>query len=68
MYILSDFPEEKIKNLLLTENFVNYISLLGKYKSGGYYTFSSSDLKKFLEFETKDEVKNDEQLELFVNA
>lgn len=68
LYILSDFSEEKMKKLLLNEKFVNYIMLLGKYKNGGYYTFSSSDLKKFLDFETKNEDRNNEQLGLFVNA
>lgn len=68
LYILSDFSEEKIKHLLLNEKFVDYIILLGKYKNGGYYTFSSSDLKKFLEYETKDEVRNNEQLGFFINT
>ncbi len=27
---------------------MEYVALLGKYKSGGYYTFSSKDLKRYL--------------------
>lgn len=40
----------KIYELLLSEEFSTYISLLGKYKSGGYYTFSSKDLKAYLDY------------------
>lgn len=39
-----------IQKMLLTEEFIAYISLLGKYKSGGYYTFSSKDLKAFIDY------------------
>ena len=46
LYIVGDFDFELIKKILLNDDFVNYISMLGKYKSGGYYTFSSADLKK----------------------
>ena len=42
-----------IKNMidaLKTDEFMDYIKLLGKYKSGGYYTFSSKDLKNYLNY------------------
>ena len=48
LYIVGDFDFDLIKKILLNDDFVNYISMLGKYKSGGYYTFSSADLKKYL--------------------
>jgi hypothetical protein len=32
----------------LSSDFLDYVSVLGKYKNGGYYTFSSSDVKKYL--------------------
>ena len=38
------------KNALMSDDFVAYISLLGKYKSGGYYTFSSKDVKAYLDY------------------
>lgn len=40
----------KISEILLNEEFSIYISLLGKYKSGGYYTFSSKDIKAYLNY------------------
>lgn len=40
----------KISEILLNEEFSTYISLLGKYKSGGYYTFSSKDIKAYLDY------------------
>lgn len=41
---------KKAKEDLLSEEFSDYVSLLGKYKSGGYYTFSSKDLKAYLDY------------------
>lgn len=48
LYIVGDFDFDFIKKTLISDGFVNYIVMLGKYKSGGYYTYSSSDLKKYL--------------------
>ena len=48
LYILTTIPSETIIRYIKSDEFVKYISLLGKYKSGGYYTFSSKDIKKFL--------------------
>lgn len=50
LYILTEVTECELKELLYSEDFVSYVSLLGKYKSGGYYTFSSKDLKNYLEY------------------
>lgn len=41
---------EEIQNALLSQEFIDYVSMLGKYKSGGYYTFSSKDVKAFLDY------------------
>lgn len=41
---------ERIMEELKTKEFMSFISLLGKYKSGGYYTFSSKDVKRFLDY------------------
>ena len=48
LYILTDLDRRTIEDALLTEDFMEYVALLGKYKSGGYYTFSSKDLKRYL--------------------
>lgn len=51
LYIISEnISLEKIKEVLKTKEFMSYVSLLGKYKSGGYYTFSSKDVKRFLDY------------------
>ena len=51
LYLVSDtIPIDQIKKVLKTEEFFNYVSLLGKYKSGGYYTFSSKDVKAYLDY------------------
>ena len=55
LYILTDLPQKQISNVLLTDDFMDYISLLGKYKSGGYYTFSSKDLKRYLCYKLAEE-------------
>lgn len=62
LYVLTDVPFETLRALLNNENFETYVSLLQKYKSGGYYAFSSKDLKAFLEFQsvnTQDLAKRD---------
>ena len=55
LYILTDLPRKRISDVLLTGDFMDYISLLGKYKSGGYYTFSSKDLKRYLYYKLAEE-------------
>ncbi len=50
LYIVTQVEESTLREMLYSNDFVSYISLLGKYKSGGYYTFSSKDLKNYLEF------------------
>lgn len=51
LYLIGDNQElTKAKKLLKSEEFSTYISLLGKYKSGGYYTFSSKDIKAYLDY------------------
>ena len=41
---------EKINEIVKSNNFINYIKSLGKYKNGGYYTFSSKDLESFINY------------------
>lgn len=51
LYITSvSIPFEIIKETLQSKEFATYISLLGKYKNGGYYTFSSKDIKAYLDY------------------
>lgn len=51
LYLISNtIPIVSIKNALKSKEFISYVSLLGKYKSGGYYTFSSKDVKMYLDY------------------
>ncbi len=50
LYILCSHSFTKIKVIICCEDFIRYVKMLKKYKSGGYYTFSSKDLKKYLTF------------------
>lgn len=50
LYILTNIKFEELKSAICCQDFINYITLLKKYKSGGYYTFSSKDLEYYLNF------------------
>jgi len=65
LYIVSHYSLEEIKNLILKNDFIDYVKILRNYKSGGYYTFSSSDLEKFLVYKITKDWKNNEQPSLF---
>ncbi|WP_036459992.1 Eco57I restriction-modification methylase domain-containing protein [Mycoplasmopsis primatum] len=56
LYILGNVTVENLRTIL-NEDFIKYVQLLGKYKNGGYYTFSSNDLKKFLIYSLNEKVK-----------
>ena len=50
LYILSNIQLESIVKVLRTQSFVEYVKSLRKYKSGGYYTFSSKDVERYLNY------------------
>lgn len=50
LYILTSVNFKTIQKILLSEDFISYIKALSKYKSGGYYTFSSKDLELYLNY------------------
>ena len=41
---------KEIETLICSQIFIDYVKTLGKYKSGGYWTFNSQDLNKFISF------------------
>lgn len=50
-----------ICNCIESEEFVNYVKSIGKYKNGGYYTFSTKELQDFLNYKLstfRDSIKN----------
>ncbi|MDR0906418.1 MAG: SAM-dependent methyltransferase [Oscillospiraceae bacterium] len=49
LYILTDVGLDELRSLF-NDNFTGYAEMLGKYKSGGYYTFSSKDLQRYLNY------------------
>jgi len=50
LYILTELGLDELRSVLFTDDFIKYIAMLGKYKSGGYYTFSSKDLSRYLNY------------------
>lgn len=50
LYIITDIKFNEIKQIVCSEDFICYIRLLKKYKSGGYYTFSSKDLEQYINY------------------
>lgn len=70
LYILTSINKEILEDMLINDDFVNYVSLLSKYKSGGYYTFSSKDLQKYLDYKydiLNNTMNKNEQFELFAD-
>lgn len=66
LYILTEVEECVLREMLCTDEFISYIALLGKYKNSGYYTFSSKDLKNYLEYKFSQRmVTKNEQFSVF---
>jgi len=50
LYILTDLSEDELRGVLVSDEFEVYVKSLGKYKSGGYYTYSSKELQLYLNY------------------
>lgn len=50
LYIITQAGEEVLRNIILSEEFIHYVALLKKYKSGGYYTFNTRELELYINF------------------
>lgn len=53
LYIIPNQPNVRLKevaDILRDKDFATYVSLLRKYKSGGYYTFNSKDLEQYVNY------------------
>lgn len=56
LYVVSDtIPLHKIKDAIMSDDFCKYVAVLGKYRRGGYYTYSSKDVVRFLNYELSKE-------------
>ncbi|MDR1721404.1 MAG: hypothetical protein LBR09_03345 [Endomicrobium sp.] len=67
LYIISQYSLKEIENLILRDDFIEYVKILKNYKREGYYTFSSTDLEKFLVYKITKNWKICEQQSLFEN-
>ena len=56
MFTVIDFSISEC--LYHTDKFINYITSLKKYKSGGYYTYNSRYLEAFLNYEIQNLIDN----------
>lgn len=50
LYILTNIQEKTLRDIIESKEFIAYICMLKKYKSGGYYTFSSKDLELYINY------------------
>ena len=55
LYIKTDVSIDEIDKILCSWEFIDYVKSLRKYKSGGYYTFSSKDLEKYINYKLSGE-------------
>lgn len=54
LYIITDVPYEEIEQIVKTQDFIDYVKFLNKCKSSGYYTFSSKDLSKYINYKLEE--------------
>lgn len=57
LYIITEVSETRLREVLFSREFINYIAMLKKYKSGGYYTFSSKELRQYLNYKLTSSVR-----------
>ena len=50
LYILTTVSKDIISQILCNQDFIKYVTVLKKYKSGGYYTFNSKELEMYLNY------------------
>lgn len=53
LYLVSDLPLSEFEKALRNDEFFAFIKSLRKYKNGGYYSFNSTDLGRFLAYKLK---------------
>lgn len=61
LYILTDESIDTIKSIIINPDFIEYVALLKKYKSGGYYTFNSKDIEQYINYKLTYNNENREQ-------
>lgn len=50
LYIITDYniPFDTLKSIIASPDFVEYVKMLKKYKSGGYYTYNTKDVEQYI--------------------
>lgn len=51
LYIITDLTEFDLSQILQSQEYIDYVSTIGKYKSGGYYTVNSKEVEKFINYQ-----------------
>ena len=54
LYMLTEIPVENIREAIISNDFIEYIKVINKCKSGGYYTFSTNDLYKYINYKMEE--------------
>ena len=39
-----------LENILISDDYIEYIKIIGKYKSGGYYTIGAKEMEKYINY------------------
>lgn len=60
LYVITNFdiPLAEIKKIIASDDFINYVKLLKKYKNGGYYTFNTKDVEQYINYHLSYNTKN----------
>ena len=49
-YILTNAKYEDIEKILISDDFIEYASTIGRYKNGGYYSLTTKEIERFLNY------------------
>lgn len=61
LYLLTSVPFEVIREKICSQDFIEYLHVINKCKSGGYFTFSSKDLSRYINCRIEEETMTNEQ-------
>ena len=50
LYVLTELSESELASILQTKEYIDYVTSIGKYKNGGYYTVSSKEVERFINY------------------
>ena len=50
LYILTGVDIKIIRDILISQNYLDYVKTFGRYKNGGYYTITSKEIEKYLNY------------------